>query len=416
VDKVIEKKFWSKRKILTYAVIGFFLVAVTYLLIFNTSTSSITTDKNKLSIATVEVGVFQEYIPQAGTIQPKFTFYLDAIEGGAIKKVFKESGAILEKGDIILELSNLNRELSVLGQEATLNESINRVRQTRLSLEQNDLQQLQTLAEITNQLDKLKPQYLRNQKLYSKKLISKQEFEQIEADYNYNLKRRDITYRSYKKDSLSRRRQLIQLNESENSMSQSLQGVRRILDNLIIKSPINGQLSTPNLFEGQSITPGERLGQVDEVGTFKVKARIDELYLPQINEGLKATSTISGQTYNLEIKYIYPTITEGRFEVDLEFVDTIPEGIKRGQSIRLRIELGDSTTETLLKAGAFAKTTGGNWAFVLSDDETQAVRKNIQLGRSNSAVYEVISGLSQGDKVITSSYENFGENEIVKLK
>ncbi|MAX70920.1 MAG: efflux transporter periplasmic adaptor subunit [Flavobacteriaceae bacterium] len=416
MDKKIKKKYWTLKRIISYSVGSLIILTTLYFLFFGGSNSSVEIDKDKVTVSEVRTGIFQEYIPQTGTVEPKYTFYLDAVEGGVIKKVHKESGSILKPGDVILELSNLNRELNVLSQEASLNESINRVRQTRLSLEQNDLQQLQTLAEIDNQIQKLEPQYNRNKQLFEKKLISKQEFEQIEADYFYNLKRRDITYRSYKKDSLSRKRQLVQLNQSEQRMSQSLDGVGKILDNLVVKSPIEGQLSAPNLFEGQSISPGERLGQVDVVGTYKIKSRIDELYLPKIDTGLKATTTINGEVYELKITYIYPTITEGRFEVDLEFTNKIPEGIKRGQTLRLRIELGDSTDETLINSGAFYNKTGGNWIYVLNEDGTKATKRNISLGRENSEAYVVISGLEPGEKVITSSYDNFGDNDIIKFK
>ncbi|UII20387.1 efflux RND transporter periplasmic adaptor subunit [Fulvivirga ligni] len=415
MDRKIKKKKWTLKKLATIGgaavVVGF----IFYLLVFADRRSKLKVEKDKITISSVKRGIFQERIPQTGTVEPSVTFYLDAIEGGNIKKVYKESGAMLEKGDVIVELSNLNRELSVLSQEAGLNESINRVRQTRLSLEQNDLQQQQTLAQIDNELAKLKPQYDRQKMLYGKKLISKQEFEQTEADYNYNLKRRKITYTSYKNDSLSRVRQLTQLNRSERRMTQSLEGVGQILDNLTIKSPINGQLSTPPLFEGQAVSQGQRLGQVDKIGSYKVRVPIDELYLPRISTGLNATTTFANKDYKLVITYIYPTITNGRFEVDMEFEGDSPEGIRRGQSLRLRIELGQSSEELLLPVGGFYKDTGGNWVFVVSEDGSSAERRKIRLGRKNPENFEVLEGLKPGEKVITSSYDNFGDNEVLVL-
>ena len=415
MDRKIKKKTWTFKRIATIGgaavVVGFIL----YLLVFADRRPKLKVEKDKITISSVKRGIFQERIPQTGTVEPSVTFYLDAIEGGNIKKVYKESGAMLEKGDVIVELSNLNRELSVLSQEAGLNESINRVRQTRLSLEQNDLQQQQTLAQIDNELAKLKPQYDRQKMLYGKKLISKQEFEQTEADYNYNLKRRKITYTSYKNDSLSRVRQLTQLNRSERRMTQSLEGVGQILDNLTIKSPINGQLSTPPLFEGQAVSQGQRLGQVDKIGSYKVRVPIDELYLPRISTGLNATTTFANKDYKLVITYIYPTITNGRFEVDMEFEGDSPEGIRRGQSLRLRIELGQSSEELLLPVGGFYKDTGGNWVFVVSEDGSSAERRKIRLGRKNPENFEVLEGLKPGEKVITSSYDNFGDNEVLVL-
>ncbi|MCA6075186.1 efflux RND transporter periplasmic adaptor subunit [Fulvivirga sedimenti] len=416
MDRQIKKKKWTLQRIALVAG-GILIVAlIIYQLGWADRRQKLNVEREKITIQEVRRGVFQDYIPQTGTVEPAVTFYLDAIEGGTIKKVHAESGAMLAKGDIILELTNLNRELSVLSQEASLNESINRVRQTRLSLEQNDLQQQQTLAQIENELAKLEPQYERQKMLYEKKLISKQEFERTEADFLYNLKRKEITYSSYKNDSISRMRQLVQLNESERRMSASLDGVGQILDNLVIRSPIDGQLSTPQLFEGMAVNPGQRLGQIDKVGAYKVRTPIDELYLPRISKGLKATAPFNRTDYELVITYLYPTITNGRFEVDMEFTGEIPERIRRGQSVRLRIELGQSSEELLLPVGGFYKDSGGNWVFVVNEDETQAERRNIRLGRKNTEFFEVLEGLEPGDKVITSSYDNFGDSEVLILK
>lgn len=416
MDRKIKKKTWTVKRIATILGVALLAGFISYLLFFADRRSRLNVEKEKLTIATVKRGVFQERIPQTGIVEPSVTFYLDAIEGGTIKKVHAESGAMLKVGDIIVELSNLNRELSVLSQEASLNESINRLRQTRLQLEQNDLQQQQTLALIENQLDKLEPQYQRQKMLYEKKLISKQEFEQTEADYEYNKKRRQITYKSYKNDSLSRMSQLSQINVSERRMTQSLEGVGQILDNLIIRSPIEGQLSTTPLFEGQAVNPGQRLGQVDKVGSYKVRVPIDELYLPRISKGLEASTTLAGEDYILQITYIYPTITNGRFEVDMEFQGDTPPDIRRGQSLRLRIQLGQSSEEMLLPVGGFYKDTGGNWVFVVSEDGSKAEKRKIRLGRKNPDHFEVLEGLEPGERVITSSYDNFGDNEVLVLK
>jgi HlyD family secretion protein len=341
--------------------------------------------------------------------------YLDAIEGGNIKRIVAESGAMLLKGDVILELTNLNRELTVLSQEASLNESITRQRDTRLAITRNDLEQRQTLALIENQLAIFSPQYDRQKRLYEKKLIAKQEFERTEADYRYNLERRRITYEVYKNDSIDRLRQLRELDLAERRMGLSLVGVSKILDNLIIRAPIDGQLSTPHWEIGQGVNQGQRLGQVDILGSYKVRVPIDELYLPRISQGLHATTDFNNKTYNLIITYIYPTITGGRFEVDMNFVGETPQGIRRGQSLRMRIELGQSSEGLLLPVGGFYKDTGGNWVFVIEPDGNRAVKRDIKLGRKNPENFEVLEGLKPGDKVVTSSYENFGNNEVLIL-
>lgn len=415
MDKQLKKKKWTVKKIATYGGIALLVFFISYQLLFADRRSKLKVEKEKITISTVQRGVFQEFIPQTGTVEPARTVYLDAIEGGNIKRIVKESGAMVKKGELILELSNLNREIAVLQQEASQVESINRSRDTRLSINNTDLSQRQTLAEIDNQLAILGPQYERQKQLYAKKLISKQEFEQTEANYKYNLKRRQITYEVYKKDSLNRIEQLRDIDISENRMRSNLEGVRRILDNLNIKAPIDGQLSTPHWEIGQAVTTGQRLGQVDIVGAYKVRVPIDELYLPRISTGLHATTPFAGKDYSLVITYIYPTITNGRFEVDMDFDGETPDGIRRGQSMRLRIELGQSSEELLLPVGGFYKDTGGNWVFVLEDGDNRAVRRDIKLGRKNTENFEVLEGLQPGDRVITSSYENFGNNEVLVL-
>jgi len=415
MDKQLKKKKWTVKKVATYGGIALFVIFVGYQFIFADRRSKLKIEKDKITISEVKRGVFQEFIPQTGTIEPSRTVYLDAVEGGTIKQVVAESGAMLKAGDVVLELSNLNRELAVLTQEAALSESINRNRETRLAITRNDLDQRSQLALIQNNLAVLEPQFRRQKQLYEKKLLSKQDFEKTEADYNYNLDRWKFTYEAYRIDSLDRKRQLESNALLEVRMSQNLQGVRRILDNLVIRAPIDGQLSRPQLDPGQSINPGQRMGWIDVVGSYKVKVPIDELYLPRITTGLHATTTFNNKDYELEIKYIYPGVANGRFEVDMNFVGDVPPGIRRGQSLRLRIELGQSSEELLLPVGGFYKDTGGNWVYVLEDDG-RAVKRDIKLGRKSGAEnFEVLEGLEPGDKVITSSYENFGTNEVLLL-
>lgn len=414
MDKKIAKKTWTVKRIATYGGGSLLILLIAYQLIFADRRSKLKIEKDKITIAEVKRGVFQEFIPQTGAVEPSRTVYLDAVEGGTIKRVVAESGAMLKAGDVILELSNLNRELTVLQQEASFNESINRARETRLVLQRNDLEQQQQLAAIENQLAILTPQYTRQKQLYEKKLIAKQDFEKTQADYFWNLERKRITYEAYKADSVDRIRQMKEASLSERRMTLSLDRVGKILENLVIRAPIDGQLSRPQLDAGQNINPGQRLGQVDVVGSYKVRVPIDELYLPRITTGLHATTTFNNKDYNLEIMYIYPTIQNGRFDVDMNFIGETPPGIRRGQSLRLRIELGQSSEELLLPVGGFYKDTGGNWVYVL-DQDNRAVKRTIKLGRKNTEHFEVLEGLQPGDRVITSSYENFGDIDVLLL-
>lgn len=417
MDKKIEKKRFTVKKVATYLGSAALVIFIAYQFIFADRRSKLKTEKDKITISEVKKGLFKEYIPQTGTVEPARTVYLDAIEGGNIKRVIRESGSIVKKGDPILEITNLNREIAVLQQEAELVQSINRSRDTRLGILRNDLEQRQTLAQIDNQLAIFRPQYERQKVLLSKKLIAKQDFEKTEADYLYNVERRRFTYEAYKRDSLGRILALKDIDISEDRMKQNLVSVRTILENLNIKAPVDGQLTMSAHWEiGQAINTAQRLGQVDVVGSYKVRVPIDELYLPKISAGLPATTDFDQKTYNLVITYIYPNITNGRFEVDMEFQGETPQGIRRGQSLRLRIELGQPSQELLLPMGGFYKDTGGNWVFIVEKGTNRAVKRDVKLGRKmGSEYFEVLEGLQEGDQVITSSYENFGNNEVLIL-
>ncbi|EDP95511.1 HlyD family efflux transporter periplasmic adaptor subunit [Kordia algicida OT-1] len=410
MDKKIAKKKWTNKKIASIALGVFFIGFLLYYFLLRENKSTLKIDPAKVAFSNVERGDFQEYIIQLGEVIPGRTYYLDAVEGGNITKIFKESGADVKKGDKIVELENINLRLSVLSQENSLNEQINRIRTTRLQLDQNFLTKKQELAQIENQLQILKPQYKRDSILYKKQLISKQVYERTEADYKYNVKRKIFTLKAFESDSTARVLQLKQLRSSEASMLENLEGVRQILDNLIIKAPIDGQLSSPQLQEGQNINKGERIGQVDISGVYKVRVPVDELYLSKIKKGLRATTEIANKTYELQITYVYPNITNGRFDVDMQFMEAIPESIRRGQSLRLKIELGNPSIATLIPVGGFYQSTGGNWIFV-EDGTNKAIKRPIRLGRRNTAHYEVIDGLNPGERVIISSYSTFGENE-----
>jgi HlyD family secretion protein len=416
MDRKLEKKTWTLKRIA--AIVGGLVLVggIIYQIGFADHRSTMNVEKDRLSIATVSKGEFTDYILVSGQIEPARTVFLDAIEGGMVNQVIRESGALLKKGDTILVLTNSNLQLDVMQRETMLYEQINNLRQTRLLLDQNDLNQQGQLAEIDYQISLLKPQYERFKQLHEKKLVSDREFEEVKEQYEYNVKRKKLTYTSYRNDSIARTFQLSQLRQSEGRMNASLNGVGNILNNLVITAPIAGQLATPQQLEiGQAINPGQRYGQIDILDEFKVRVPIDELYLPRIGQGLRGKFTLSGQDYELEISKIYPTITNGRFEVDMVFTGESPSGIRRGQSVRIRLELGQSEQSLLLPTGGFFKDTGGNWVFVLNS-AGNAEKRNIRLGRKNPEFYEVLEGLVEGERVIVSGYENFGNNEVLELK
>ena len=415
MDRKIAKKTWTPKRI-AMIIGGVIIVAgIIYQIGFADHRSTMNVEKDRLSIATVSKGEFTDYILVSGQIEPAQTFFLDAVEGGMVAQIVRESGAVVEVGDTILIMANSNLQLDVMQRETMLYEQINNLRQTRLFLDQNDLSQQGQLAEIDYQISLLEPQYKRFKELHEKKLVSDREFEEVAEQYEYNLKRKELTYKSYKSDSIARSYQLAQLRQSEGRMNASLNGVGQILNNLVIKAPIAGQLAMEQIEVGQSMNSGARYGQIDVMDEFKVRVPIDELYLPRIGRGLRGKFTLSGVDHELEISKIYPTITNGRFEVDMVFTGESPQGIRRGQSVRIRLQLSDSEQSLLLPTGGFFKDTGGNWVFVINSSGN-GEKRNIRLGNKNPEFYEVLEGLVEGEKVIISGYENFGKNEILDLK
>lgn len=416
MDRKIEKKIWTTKRI-SMVLGGVLLVAlIVYVLGFMDVRSTLNVERERITVSAVEEDVFQEFIQVTGTVQPIETIYLDAIEGGVVKQVYLESGTMVEEGDSILSMSNSNLQLQVMQQTSALYDQINNVRNSRLNLEQNTLQLQQQLANARAQMQILQAQYNRQKTLREDDLISQQEFEETLANYNYEKKRYELTYESYQKDSLQTISQFRQLDNSEARMYQSLEAVQQILENLTVTAPASGQLSTIELNQGQSISAGERIGQIDNLDDYKVRVNIDEFHLSRIVPGLQGSFTFDGETHELTITKIYPVITNGQFEVDMEFSGEAPDGLRRGQTLRIRLELGESANATRLARGGFYQTTGGNWVFVLNEDEDRAFRRDIRLGRQNPEYFEVLSGLQPGDKVITSSYDTFGDNEVLVLE
>lgn len=416
MDRKIEKKTWTAKRI-SMVVGGVLIVAlIVYVLAFMDVRSTLNIDRERITVSTVQEDIFQEFIQVTGTVQPIETIYLDAIEGGVVNQVFLESGTMVEEGDTILSMSNSNLQLQVMQQTSALYDQINNVRNSRLNLEQNTLQLQEQLANARAQLKILEAQYERQKHLRDQDLISEQEFEETLANYNYERERYELTYESYRRDSLQTITQSRQLDDSERRMYQNLEAVQQILENLTVTAPASGQLSTIELNQGQSISAGERIGQVDNLDDYKVRVNIDEFHLSRIVPGLQGSFTFDGETHDLTITKIYPVITNGQFEVDMEFSGEAPEGLRRGQTLRIRLELGESAQAVRLARGGFYQTTGGNWVYLLNEDETRAVRHDIRLGRQNPEYFEVLSGLEPGDKVITSSYDTFGDNEVLVLE
>jgi HlyD family secretion protein len=322
----------------------------------------------------------------------------------------------VKKGDPILKLTNANLQLDVMYREALSYEQINNARNTRIAIEQNTIAVRGQLADVEYQVQRAARLYRRDSLLAAKGMVSDLDFKQSKDDYAYWLKRYGISRESYQQDSLLRSQQIGQLNASVQRLQANLDMIKDNLGSLIVRAPINGQLSSLVGEIGQSKVAGERLGQIDVVGSYKVRAGLDEYYISRIRAGQTGEFEFSGGTHRLTITKVFPEVRDGKFEVDMEFSGAPPQGIRRGQTVQIRLELGDLAEAILLPRGAFYQKTGGQWAYVLDKTAGVAVKRAIKLGKQNPQTFEVLGGLEPGDQVITSSYDTFGDMDKLVIK
>lgn len=416
MDRKIKKKKWPPKKIAGLAAVVLFVVVVVYLFVFKMGKSTLNVKAERLTISTVTKGPFQEFIAVMGNVEPKYTYYLNSSEGGRVEEIYLDAGSVLKKGDKILRLANTNLLLDIMWREAELFQQSNNLRNTRLSMEQYRLTLSQELANIDNQLQQQKRVFERYKELSKDNLISQHEFELAEDQYEYLIERRKLTLESQKNDLEFRQGQVDALEASLNRMQDNLSIVKQKQDALIVKAPISGHLTSLDAEIGESKSPGVRFGHIDVLEGFKVVVGVDEHYLPRIEEGRYGSFELAGQTGKLIVKKIYPEVRDGRFEVDMNFIDEEPPELTRGLTLHIRLEMGNISEGILLSRGGFFQTTGGNWVYILDNSEKIATKQRVKLGRWNTQVYEVLEGLQPGDQVITSSYESFGNMERLVLK
>jgi len=416
VDRVIAKKKWSTKRILTIAGIAGIILLIGASYYFTSGKSRLNVDTERITISEIKKGPFKEFIPVNGIVRPITTIYLDAIEGGRVEEKFVDDGAIMKKDQPILRLSNTDLELSLVNQETSVFNLLTQMQISRNAAQQNTVGKLTQFTDADNALKEAERIYKLDQRLYEQKAIGSQEFKKAENDYNYQLQKRKLAQTVLKQDSTSTKLELDQARQSYERTQNALQVMRKKVGDLIVRAPVDGQLTSLDAEIGQSKNKGERLGQIDVLTGFKVRVDIDEHYISRIFNDLVGDFTLADKTYKLKIKKVYTQVTNGRFQVDMEFMDDVPKGIRRGQTLQIGLALSDETQAVLVPKGGFFQQTGGNWIFKVSDNGNTAYKVDIQLGRQNPDYYEVLSGLKPGDKVVTSSYENYENMEELVIK
>lgn len=371
-------------------------------------------EADRLTVSEVEDGPFQEYVAVTGTVHPLRTIVLDAVESGQIVRRHVEEGDTVLAGQILFTLRNDDLALEVMGSEAQLEEQAAAMRQNRLQMDQSALDLEQQVAQLDYDITRLERNETRVAGLVAGGAAPQKDLDAIRDELAYSRQRRELTARGQQQQSAQRQSQLRDMGASVERLRENLALVRRSSSNLTVRAPADGQISAVQAEVGELKTRGSRLGQIDVLDEVKVRALIDEHYLPRVAPGQRATATIGGEEYTLTVRSVYPEVTGGRFEAEFVFSGLAPDA-RRGQSVRLRLQLGDPETARLLARGGFYGDTGGQWVYVLSPDETEAIRRNVELGRQTPRDFEVLSGLDRGERVIVSSYASFGDAERLVL-
>lgn len=417
MDKIIEKKKGIAaaftRKAIKWWVAAAILVAVVALALTG-GRSVLRVDGSSIITATVRDGQFNDYIRVSGQVQPMTTVQLSPTEGGNVQKIVAEEGSRVQAGDIIVILGNENLDMQILNSEAELAEKENILRNTMISMEQQKLSVRQEKLTLQIEVRRAERAYRQKKALYEEKLIAKEEYLKAEEDWSLAKDKLELVSDRERQDSLYRSVQIASMHESLENMRLNMNMIRRRKDNLSVKAPISGELGLLDVELGQSVAAGAKIGQINNLDSYKIEAQIDEHYIDRVTPGLEATFERQGEKFSALIRKVYPEVRDGKFKADFRFDGVQPENIRAGQTYYLNLQLGQPTEAILIPRGAFYQSTGGKWVYVLGADGKSATKRSVRIGRQNPQFYEVLEGLSAGDKVIISSYDNFGDkNELI---
>lgn len=416
MDKIIEKKkgwraAFSKKALPYWG--GALVLALVLWLVFRDNSATLRVNADSLTISQVSQGEFNDYIRVSGQVQPMTTIQISPQEGGIVQEIVTEEGSRLKAGDVIVRLSNDNLDLQILNSEAELAEKENILRNTLISMEQQKLSLKQDKLQLQTEVARLKRKYEQNKALYEDRLIAREDYLTSKEDYELAAGKLELVKDRAEQDSLYRSVQILQMQESLDNMRRNMLMIRHRKENLTIKAPIDGELGLLDVVLGQSISAGMKIGQINNLDSYKIEAQIDEHYIDRVSAGLAATFQRQNDSYGAIIRKVYPEVRDGKFKADFKFEGETPDNIRSGQTYYLNLQLGQPEDAVLVPRGTFYQKTGGKWIFVVAPEGGKAVRREIRIGRQNPQYYEVLEGLEPGEKVITSGYDSFGDNEVL---
>lgn len=416
MDIQLEQKKGLQKKHIPYILAGAVILLLLGWIIFGNHASTMRVDGKGLNIAEVKYGEFNDYIRVNGQVQPISVVQLSPEEGGIVREKVVEEGAHVKKGDVILRLSNSNLDLQILNAESELAEKQNLLRNTQVTMQQDKLNNETEKVQLDIDTQRKKRTYTQYSKLYSERLISREEYLQAKEDYEVSMKKHSLISERLKQDSIYRTIQMDQMEDNLQNMRKNVILIRERKEKLEVRATIDGELGLLYAELGQNIVAGQMVGQINDLSDFKIEAMIDEHYIDRVSNGLPATFERQGSSFNLKLRKVYPEVRDGRFRTDFIFQGKRPENIRSGQTYYIDLQLGEPTQSVLIPKGTFFQVTGGNWIFVVDKDGKKAYRRKIRIGRQNPQYYEVIEGLEKGERVIVSGYESYKDNEVLILK
>ena len=417
MDRVIEKKKgFQLKKHGPYVAGGCLLLTVLGWLVFGNHASTLRVTQDELTISEVKSAEFKDYVRTNGQVMPIQVVQISPEEGGIVMEKVVEEGSMVHKGDVIVRLSNSNLDLQILNAESELAEKQNLLRNTQVAMQQDRLNNLTEQAQLDMDTHRKQRTFEQNKRLYDAKMINREAYVQSQEDYQLSAQKRSLVSRRLKQDSLYRSVQMDQMEDNLQNMRRNVMLVRQRKSKLEVRATATGELGLLDVELGQSIQPGQMIGQLNDLSDYKVQAQIDEHYIDRVRQGLTATFTRGDKQYQLQVRKVYPEVREGKFRCDFIFRGERPENIRTGQTYYIDLELGQPEQAILIPRGTFFQTTGGQWIFVLDKSGSKAYRRNIRIGRQNPQHYEVLEGLEPGERVVTSGYEAFKDNEILVIK
>lgn len=416
MDIQLEKKRGLQKKHIPYVAGGVFFLVLIGWIIFGDHASTLKVDARGINIGNVTKEQFNDFVRIDGQVQPITVVQLSPEEGGIVREKVVEEGAQVKKGDIIVRLSNSNLDLQILDAEAQLAEKQNFLRNTQVAMEQDKLNNQLEKAQLDVDMSRFRRAYQQQKHLYDENLIAKEEFLKAKEDYELATKKSTLVVERLRQDSISRTIQMDEMETSLANMRRNIQLVHERKEHLNIRSQIDGELGLLDVVLGQNVSPGQKIGQINDLSNYKIEAMIDEHYIDRVKKGLSATFERQGGNFALIVQKVYPEVRDGRFRTDFVFTGERPDNIRSGQTYYISLELGQPTESIIIPRGTFFQSTGGSWIFVLDKDGKKAYRRKIKIGRQNPQYYEVTEGLEPGEKVIVSSYESYKDNEVLILE